>query len=108
MITVQNREEGPGNNRYLESFVGTVRSGPKSLMTLKLKRFNHVSQEKYQQDLPSVLIPGKLIPELLPEDMSIALSIMVNDNTRMEKEIISMVWGDSGDFSNENSLRKVE
>jgi hypothetical protein len=41
VITVLNGEEGPRNNRYLESFVGAARSGLKSLMTLKLTRFNH-------------------------------------------------------------------
>ena len=102
VIMVLNGEEGPRNNRYLGSFAGTVRSGPKSLMTLKLKRFNHLSQEKYQLDLPSVLILGKLIPGLPQEGMFIVSSIMVNDNTLMEMEIISMVWRDSGDFSSEN------
>jgi len=41
VITVQNGERGPRNNRYLESFVGAARSGLKSLITLKLTRFNH-------------------------------------------------------------------
>ena len=41
VITVQNGEGGPRNNRYLESFVGAAKSGQKSLMTLKLTRFNH-------------------------------------------------------------------
>jgi hypothetical protein len=47
VITVQNEEDEPRNNRYLESFVGTATSGLKLLMTLKLKRSNNVSQEKY-------------------------------------------------------------
>ena len=108
VITVQNEEEELRNNRFLESFVGTVRSGLKSLTMLKLTRFNHLSQEKYQLDLPSVLILGKPIPELPREDMFIVSSIMVKSSTVMEKKIISMVSRDSGDFSNENSLRKVE
>jgi len=55
VITVQNEDGGPRNNRYLESFVGAAKSGQKSLMTLKLTRFNHWSQEKYHWDLSSVL-----------------------------------------------------
>lgn len=77
---VQSEVEEPRNNRCLEPFVGTVRSGLKSLITLKLKHFNHLSQEKYQLDLPYVLILGVLIlgtriPELPQEDMFIVLSI---------------------------------
>ena len=72
---VQSEVEEPRNNRCLEPFVGTVRSGLKSLITLKLKHFNHLSQEKYQLDLPYVLILGTRIPELPQEDMFIVLSI---------------------------------
>ncbi|MCK9593295.1 MAG: transposase, partial [Methanoregula sp.] len=57
---------------------------------LKMTRFSHISQEKYQQDLPFVLILGKPILELPPEDMSIVSSIMVKRSTVMEMEIISM------------------
>ena len=85
-----------------------VRSGLKSLMMLKLACSNHVFQEKYQLDLPSVLILGKPIPELPREDMFIDSSIRVKSSTVMEKKIISMIWRDSGDFSNENSLRTGE
>jgi hypothetical protein len=87
---VQNEEEDPRNNWYLEYFVGTVRSGPKSLMTLKLKHLNYVSQEKYLLDLPSVLMLGKPVPELPQDDMFIVLSIIAKNNTVMEKESISM------------------
>lgn len=45
-ITVQNEEGEPRNNRCLESFVGMVRSGPKSLITLKLKHFNPLISRK--------------------------------------------------------------
>jgi hypothetical protein len=107
-ITAQNEEEEPRNNRYLESFVGTVRSGPKSLITLKLKHFNHLSQGKYPLDLPSVLILGKPIPELPQEDMFIVLSIVAKNSTVMEKEIISMGLRVSGVISNVNSHLKVE
>ena len=89
-IMVQNKVEKPRNNRCLESFVGTVRSGLKSLITLKLKHFNHLSQEKYQLDLPYVLILGKRIPELPQEDRFNILSIMAKSSTVMEKEIISI------------------
>jgi hypothetical protein len=77
-------------------------------MTLKLTHFNLLSQEKYQLDLLSVLILGKLIPELPQEDMFIVSSIMVKNSTAMEKEIISMVWRISGGILNENLRRKVE
>jgi hypothetical protein len=73
-----------------------VLSGPRLSMTLKLVLFNHSSHKKYQQVLSSVLIPGKLIPESLPGDMSIVSLIMAKNSTAMEKEIISMGWRDSG------------
>ena len=82
--------------------------GQKSLMTLKLTLFNLLSQEKYLRDLPSVPILGKHTPESLRVDTFIVSSIMVNDYTRMETEIISMVWRGSGDILNENSRQKGE
>ena len=57
---------------------------------------------KVLTDLPFVLIPGKLIPGLPHEDMFIASPIIVNDNTGMEKEIISIALRDYRDFLNEN------
>ena len=108
MITVQNEEEVLRNNQCLEPFVRMVVSCLKSLTMLKLTRFNHVSQEKFQLDLLSVLIQGKIIPELAREDKFIVLSIMVKNSIVMKKEIISMVWKDNGDFSNENFHRRVE
>jgi hypothetical protein len=71
---------------------------PRLLKMLKLILFNHSSQEKYQQALLSVLIPGKLTPGSLLEDTSIVSSITGNDSTVTEKEIILMVWKDSGDI----------
>jgi hypothetical protein len=93
-----NEGEGPRNNRYSGSSVAMVLFGPRLLKTLELILFNLSSHEKYQQDLLSVLIPGKRTPASLQEDTSIASSITVNDSTLMEKEIISMVWKDSGDI----------
>ena len=95
-IRVLNEEEEPENNRYSGSSVATVLSGPRLSMTSKLALFNHSSHKKYQWVLSSVLIPGKLTPESLHEDTSIVSSIMVNDSTVTEKEIISMDWRDSG------------
>jgi hypothetical protein len=57
---------------------------------------NHSSHKKYPRVLSSVLIPRKLTPGSLYEDTSIVSSIMVNDSTLTEKEIISMGWRDSG------------
>ena len=62
MIRDRNEVEEPRNNRYSGSSVGMVRSGPRSSMTLELKHFSHLSQEKYQLVLSSVLILEKLIP----------------------------------------------
>ena len=67
-------------------------------MMSKLKPCNHLSQKKYQLDLSSVLILGKLLPVLLQEDTFTGWLIMANDSTAMVKEIISMDWKDSGDF----------
>ena len=91
-----NEGGGPKNNRYLEFSVAMVLSGPKSLMTLELKHFNRLYQKKLQRVLSFVLIPGKHIPAPQREDTSIVSSITVNDNTRMEKEIISKVLKDFG------------
>jgi hypothetical protein len=96
VIRVLNEDEGPKNNRYSESFVVTVLSGPRLSMTLKLVLFNHSSHKRYQQVLSFVPIPGKLIPESLHEDTSIVSSIMAKNSTATEKEIISTVWRDSG------------
>src|SRR5208337_2490562 len=96
-ITVLNEEEVRRNNRCLEFFVVMVRSGPRLLMTLELKPFNLLSQEKFQQGLSSVPIPGGHTPVSLHGDMFIVLSIMVKNSTATEKEVISMVWRDSGD-----------
>jgi hypothetical protein len=91
-----NEGGGPKNNRYSESSVAMDLSGPKSSMMLELKHFNRLSQKKLQLDLSFVLIPGKHIPASQHEDTSIVSSIIVNDNTRMEKEIISMALRDFG------------
>ena len=56
------RDKEPRNNRYSEFFVATVRFGPRSLMTLELIPYNHLSHKKYQQVLSFVPIPGKLTP----------------------------------------------
>jgi len=90
------RGRGPKNNRYSESSVAMDLSGPKSSMMLDLKHFNRLSQKKLQLVLSFVLIPGKHIPVSQHEDTSIVSSIIVNDNTRMEKEIISMALRDFG------------
>jgi hypothetical protein len=103
VIAVLHEEEELKNNWFSESFVGTGRSGLKPLTMLKLTRFNHLSQEKYQMDLLYVLIPGKPIPELRPKDMFIISSIMMKNSTVTVKEIISIAWRDSWDFLNENS-----
>jgi len=108
VITAQNGEKDPRNNRYPESFVVTVRSGLMLLLMSKLTRFHCLSQEKYQRDLRSVLIPGKPLPELPRDDMFIVLSIMMKNSTAHGKEIISGVWRDSGVFSNENPRQKEE
>lgn len=89
------RDEGPRNNRYSGSSVATVLSGPRLSMTLMLLLFNHSCHKKYQRVLSSVLTLGKLTPGSLHEDVSIAWSIMVNNSTVTEKEIISMGWRDS-------------
>jgi hypothetical protein len=84
------------NNRYLESSVVTVLSGPKSLMMLMLILFNPLSPKKCPRDLSFVQIPGKLTQVSLHVDTSIVLSIMVNDSTQMIKEITSTDWKGSG------------
>jgi hypothetical protein len=63
VIKDPNEVEVQRNNRYSESFVVMVRSGLKWLMMSALKLFNHLSQRKFQPVQPSVLIPGKPIPE---------------------------------------------
>ena len=47
----QNEDEGPRNNRCLESFVEMVLSGLKLLMMLKLTLFKISSHKKYQRVL---------------------------------------------------------
>jgi hypothetical protein len=93
-----NEDEVQRNNRYSESSVATVLSGPRLLTMLELKRFNHLSQKKFQLVLLSVQIPGKHTPVSLRGDMSTVLLITAKNSIAMEKEIISMVWRDSGDF----------
>jgi hypothetical protein len=93
-----NEGEEPRSNRYSGSSVAMALFEPRLLKMLKLILFNHSSQEKYQQALLSVLIPGKLTPGSLLEDTSIVSSITGNDSTVTEKEIILMVWKDSGDI----------
>jgi len=95
-IRLLNEDEEQRNNRYSGSSVAMVLSGSRLSMTLKLVLFNHSSHKKYQQVLSSVLILGKITPESRHEDTSIVSSIMVNDSTVTEKEIISMDWRDSG------------
>ena len=90
------RGRGPKNNRYSGSSVAMVLSRPRLSITLKQILFNPSSHKKYQLVRSSALIPGKLIPGSLHEDMSIVLSIMVNDSILTEKEIISMGCRDSG------------
>lgn len=85
-----------------------VRSGPKSLMMLKLILFNYSSPKKYPPDLSFVQIPGKLTPVLLHVDTSIVSSIIVNDSTQMVKEITSTDWKDSGVILNVNLHPKEE
>jgi|GEM_PF-4750504 hypothetical protein len=92
----QNEGEVQRNNRYLESFVATVLSGPKLLMTLKQVLFNHLSLKKSQPDLRFVQTPGKLIPGSLHGDMFIVLLITESDNTLTVKGITSMDLKDSG------------
>jgi len=108
VIRVQNEEEVQRNNRFLESFAGMVRSGQKSLMMLMLTRFSPFISRKVSTGSTVCPDTGKAYPELRPEDMFIVSSIMVKSSTVMEKEIISMSWRDSGDFSYENSHQKVE
>jgi len=54
-------------------------SGPKC----EAKKVYH---KKYQRVQSSVLIPGKLIPESLHEDMSIVSSITAKNSIAMEKK----------------------
>ena len=107
-IRVQSEGEELRNNPYLEYFAGMVKFGLKLLTMLKRTLFNHSSQEKFPPVLSFVQIPGKLTPGLLQKVMFIVSSITVKNSTAMEKEIISMVWRDSGVILNENSRRKGE
>ena len=91
-----NEDEGPGNNRDSGSSVAMVRSGPRLSKTLELILFNLLSHKKLQRVLLSVLIPRKHILASRHEDTFIVSSIMVKNNTPMEKEIISMVLRDFG------------
>jgi hypothetical protein len=92
-----NEDEVQRNNRYSESFAAVVRSGPRLLTMLELKHFNLSSQKKFLPVLLSFQIPGKHTPVSLREDTSTVLLITAKNSTAMEKEIISMVWRDSGD-----------
>jgi hypothetical protein len=92
----RNEEEEPRNNRYSEFFVATVRFGPRSLMTLELIPFNHLSHKKYQQVLSFVPIPGKLTPVSQPVDMFIVSLITLKGSTLIERAIISMGLRDFG------------
>jgi len=92
------RGRGTRKQPVFGTSVAMVRSGPRLSKTQELILFNLLSHKKFQQVLLFVLIPGKLIPGSLHEDMFIVSSIMVNVSTPMEKEITSMVWKDSGDI----------
>jgi len=96
-IKDRNEDEVQRNNWYSGYYVVMVLSGPRLSKTLELKHFNLSSQEKFQLVLSSVQIPGKHIPGSLYEGMSIVSLITAKNSTAMEKEIISMVWKDSGD-----------
>jgi hypothetical protein len=93
-----NEEEGQRNNQFSESSVVMVWSGPRLSKTLELKLFNLSSQEKLQLVLLSAQIPGKHTPVSLREDTSTVSLITGKNSIAMEKEIISMVWRDSGDI----------
>jgi hypothetical protein len=93
-----NEDEEQRNNQYSESSVAMVQSGLRLSMTLELTHFNLSSQKKFQPVLLSVQIPGKHIPVSLREVTFTVSSITVKNSTVMEKEIISMVWRDSGDI----------
>ena len=96
-IKEQNVEEEQRNNRYSGFSIAMILSKLRLSVTLNLILFNLSSHEKYQQDLLSVLIPGKRTPASLQEDMFTGWLIMAKNSTAMEKEIISMVWRVSGD-----------
>ena len=55
----------------------------------KQEPFNHSSLKKYQWDLSSVQIPGKITLVLRSGNTFTSWLIMANDSTVMEKEIIS-------------------
>jgi hypothetical protein len=70
--------------------------GPGLLKMLELILFDLLSQKKLLPFLLFVLIPGELIPESRHEVTFIVSSIMVKNNTQMEKETILMVLRDFG------------
>ncbi len=106
-ITALNGEEERRNNWCWGFFVIMILPGPKLLMKLELKLCNHLSQGKFQPVPSFVQIPGKHIPVSLHVDTFIILSITVKTSIAMEKEIISMVWKDSGGYLKRKLVSKV-
>ena len=86
-----------GNNQYSESYAQIVQSGP-IVDDIGTETLHPLISRKFSAGSIAVQIPAKHTIALLRENMSNVWIITAKNSTAMEKEIISMVWKDSGDI----------